>query len=161
MNPNKIYSLVAAALLSLAIAHAQNASTIHSLNQPAISASSSTTMTDSAPDPSMATLIRNRARVFTGDRVSAAGVRYSYVDDASLRGRTPDQVLQSLSPKAITAGDHVRAIDIVVNLNHPLTIFTTPGHTVSIGTATVNGADVHNIAVTSIITMAGLTITPK
>src|SRR3984957_7149197 len=141
MNPNKIYSLVAAALLSLAIAHAQNASTIHSLNQPAISASSSTTMTDSAPDPSMATLIRNRARVFPGDRASAAGLRYSYVDAASLGGRSPARVPQSLSPKATPAGDHVRASDIVVNLNHPVTIFTTPGHPVSIGTATVIGED--------------------
>src|SRR5208283_2517086 len=162
MSANKIHSLVAAtALLLLATAHAQNTSTIHSLNQPAISASSSTAMTDSAPDPSMATLIRNRARVFAGDRVSGAGVRYFYVDGASLKGRTPDQVLQNLSPGAIMAGDHVRAIDIVVDLQHPLTIFTTPGQPVSIGMATVNGADVHNIAVTSIITMAGLTITPK
>lgn len=155
--------LVGAAIVTatlLATVHAQNANTIHSVTEPALNASSSATMTSSTPDPTMATLVRNRARIF-GDRLSAADVRYWYLDGSELKGKTPDQVLQHLSPVAITAGDHVREMDIVVDLHQPLTIFASPGQSISIGTATVNGADVHSIAVTAIVSMAGLSVTPK
>jgi hypothetical protein len=52
--------------------------------------------------PSAQVLVRNRARVY-GDSISAEGTRYFYVSDSTLRGKTPEEVLQSLSPTAIAS----------------------------------------------------------
>jgi len=123
-------------------------------------AATSAAATTGSPDPSTEVLVKNRARVFA-DRVSASGVRYWSLVNSDLNGKTPDQVLQRLSPTAIRASDHVREMDIVVDLKEPLTVFTKPGQSFSIGTAQVDGARVHSITVTSIISTNGLTIISK
>lgn len=158
---NVLLTIAAAVVLSSRLLLAQNAisSTAGSLARSSITAASAAATTGS-PDPSTEVMVRNRARVL-GDRLSADGTRYFSVADSDLRGKTPDQVLQRLSPSAISTGDHVRQIDIEVNLNTPLTVFTKPGQSIDIGTAQVDGAGVHSITVNSMILTDGITIISK
>jgi hypothetical protein len=110
--------------------------------------------------PSTQVLIQNRARVY-GDRVSADGTRYFYVSDSTLRGKTPEEVLQNLSPTAIASNDHLRDIESVVNLSHPLTLYAEPNQSINIGTAIVQGAGLKNVEAHSSVVTQGLTILPK
>ena len=139
----------------------QNAtgSTASSLARSPLNAASAAAVTGS-PDPSTEVMVRNRARVFK-DRISADGTRYFYVGNSDLRGLTPAQVLQRLSPTAISAGDHVREMDIVVDLHTPLTVFTKPGQPIYVGTAQVEGTGVESITVHSLILTDGITIISK
>lgn len=152
--------LAAAVVFSLnLLAQTTTSSTASCLARSSITAASAAETTGS-PDPSTKVMVRNRARVF-GDQISADGTRYFYVGDSDVRGKTPDQVLQRLSPTAISAGDHVRQIDIVVNLNTPLTVFTKPGQPIYIGTAQVEGAGIQSITVNAMILTDGITIISK
>ncbi len=110
--------------------------------------------------PSNQMLIQNRARVY-GDRVSANGTRYFYLSDSALRGKSPDEVLQSLSPTPIGPNDHVRVVETVVNLSHPLTLYADRDQPISIGTAIVQGAGLKNVEAHSNVSTQGLTILPK
>ncbi|SRR5579885_750412 len=113
-----------------------------------------------SPDPSTEVMIRNRARVFR-DRLTASGAKYWALTDYDLAGKTPDQVLQRLSPSAIKASDGVREMNIVVALRKPLTVFAKAGEPISLGTADVEGADVRSISVKSTISINGVNIVPK
>lgn len=110
--------------------------------------------------PSAQILIQNRARVY-GDRVSANGTQYFYVSDSSLRGKTPDEILKSLSPAPTAPSSRVRDIQSVVNLSHPLTLYVERDQSINIGTAIVQGAALKNIEAHSSIVMPHLTILPK
>ena len=121
---------------------------------------SSTTVSSGTYTPSTLVMIENRARVL-GNRLSASGTRYFAVTDADLVGKTPDEVLRRLSPPVITAVGGLRQIDIVVDLQRPITLFPTADQPANVGTAVVQSSGFNNIAVNSIITGAQLTVIPK
>ena len=104
-------------------------------------------------------MIENRARTL-GQQASANGEKYFVVKDADLAGKTPQEIIRRLSPSAIGARDHVREMNILVELDRPLTIFATPGEPVNVGTATVDHS-VRQIDVRSIILANGITIVNK
>lgn len=158
-NHNFVAVVAAIVLSPLVLAQTATSSTASSLARSTIAATSAAATTGS-PDPSTETMVRNRARVFQ-DRVSPSGVKYWSLLDSDLNGKTPDQVLQRLSPTAIGSGDHVREMDILVDLKEPLTVFTKPGQSISIGTALVDGAGISSITVASMISTNGLTIISK
>lgn len=149
------------ALLASPAALAQNliSSATGSVVRSSLTAASGSAATQS-PDLTTETMIRNRSRVF-GDRVTASGEKYWSVADADLQGKAADQIKQRLSPAPISMRDGVRDMNVLVDLKRHLTVFTTPDHPVDIGTATVDGKDLHSIAVTSIISASGLTIVTK
>ena len=154
--------LIAAAVVLSPPILAENAASSASISlaKPLIADTSAAAMTGSSPDASsMETMVKNMARWFQ-NRVSPSGVRYWSLVDSDLKGKTPDQMLQRLSPPAIQEGGRVR-MDVVVDLKEPLTIFARPGQSISIGTALVDGAGTQSITVTSIISTNGLTIISK
>ncbi len=110
--------------------------------------------------PSAQVLVHNRARVY-GDRVAANGTRYFYLSDSALRGKTPDELLRSLSPAAVVASEKVREIQSVVNLNHPLTLYADRDQSIDIGTAIIQGVGSKNVEAHTSIVMQRLTILPK
>jgi len=120
----------------------------------------STNATSRTMSPSNQVLIHNRARAY-GDRVSASGTRYTYVSDSTLRGKSADEVLRSLSPAPIAPNDHVRDVETVVNLNHPLTLYADSDQSINIGTAIVQGTGLKDIEAHSSVTTQALTILPK
>lgn len=126
---------------------------------PIISTASSSA-TSGSPDPSLETLTKNRARVFQG-RISPRGVDYWSIEDSDLK-RFPsfDQLSQHLSPAPIKTSD-VRELDMVVDIKEPLTIFKKPEESVSMGSGTIEGKQIHNISVTSIISVNRLAIISK
>jgi hypothetical protein len=104
-------------------------------------------------------MIENRARTL-GQQASASGEKYFVVKDADLAGKTPEEIIRRLSPSAIGAGDHVREMNILVELDRPLTILASPGDSVNVGTATVEHS-IRQIDVRSIILANGITIVNK
>jgi hypothetical protein len=89
-------------------------------------------------DPSTLVMIENRARVF-GNQTSASGTRYFAVTDSDLVGKTPAQTMQLLSPPPVPANGGVHAVEIVIDLRHPLTLYT-DGSEPNIGTAVIQGS---------------------
>lgn len=84
--------------------------------------------------------VKNRARTL-GDQPSPSATRYFSVSDADLRGLTPAQVNTRLSPTEIRAGDGIRRVEIVVEIQRPLNIRTTSVDVpVQIGTATLEAS---------------------
>jgi hypothetical protein len=105
-------------------------------------------------------MIENRARVF-GNQVSASGTQYFSVTDSDLVGKTPAEIIKRLSPAPVSPGDNVRALDIVVTLRHPLTLYT-GGSEPNIGTAVIQaGSSARPIEVHSYIFGADLTVINK
>ena len=125
-----------------------------SLVRPATTASSGTYTA------STLVMIENRARTL-GNRSSASGTRYFAVTDGDLIGKTPDEVLKRLSPPVITSGAGLRQVDIVVDLQRPITLFPTADQPANVGTAIVQSSGLNNIAVNSIISGAQITVAPK
>lgn len=110
--------------------------------------------------PSSLVMIENRARVF-GNQASASGTRYFSVTDSDLIGKTPAEIVKRLSPAPVSAADGVRALEIVVALRHPLTLYTDGGEP-NIGTAVVQSApSATPIEVNSYIFGADLTVVNK
>jgi hypothetical protein len=105
------------------------------------------------------TMMVNRARVL-GDKVDGAGTRYFSVNDSYLAGKTPAEVIQRLTPPAVTPQQHVRTLDIVVALDRPLFVTTTGKAPFAIGTALLDGK-VNDLQVNSNINLEELTITRK
>jgi hypothetical protein len=120
----------------------------------------STTVSSGTYTPSTLVMIESRARTL-GNRPSASGTRYFAVTDADLIGKTPDEVLKRLSPPVITAVGGLRQIDVVVDLQRPITLFPTADQPANVGTAVVQSSGFNNIAVNSIIAGAQLTVIPK
>ena len=111
--------------------------------------------------PSSLVMIENRARVF-GNQTSASGTRYFSVSDSDLIGKTPAQIIQRLSPPPVRTGDAVRAMQIVVELRHPLTLYTDGKNEPNIGTAVVQASpSARPIEVHSYIFGADLTVIDK
>jgi hypothetical protein len=104
-------------------------------------------------------MIENRARSL-GDRTSASGQKYFVVKDADLAGKSPEEVIRRLSPSAIGTVNQVRELNILVELDRPLTILAASGEPVNIGTATVERS-VRQIDVRSIILANAITIVNK
>lgn len=105
-------------------------------------------------------MITNRAHTL-GDRLSASGTRYFAVTDADLAGASPQEALARLSPTAITAADHVRHLQIVVDVTRPVTVDGSAAGSTSIGTAIISGPGVRYLNVTSYIFANGLTVRDK
>ena len=110
--------------------------------------------------PSSLVMIENRAKTL-GSRLSASGTQYFAVRDADLIGKTPDEVLTRLSPPVITPGAGLRQVDIVVDLQRPITLFPAADRPANIGTAVVQSMGFTNIAVNSAISGAQITVLPK
>src|SRR5258708_3325912 len=102
-------------------------------------------------------MIENRARTL-GQRATVNGEKYFVVKDADLAGKSPEEMIRRLSPSTIGAG--IRELNILVELDRPLTILAASGESVNVGTATVERA-VRQIEVRSIILANGITIVNK
>ena len=112
--------------------------------------------------PSSLVMIKNRARVFGAQIDAANGVRYFAVSDSDLIGKTPAQIIQRLSPAPATSGGGLRDVEIVVELRHPLTLYTDGSVEPNIGTAVVQGSSPASpIEVHSYIFGADLTVVNK
>jgi hypothetical protein len=127
---------------------------LHAQRPPALSTDSlvrsSAATASGTYTPSTVAMIENRARTL-GDRVDGSGTRYFAVTDADLIGKKPEEIIQRLSPTIITAGDQVRKMEILVDLQRPITLYTDAKQPVNIGTAIVQGAGLNNIDVHSSI----------
>lgn len=105
-------------------------------------------------------MIKNRARTFSG-AANASGTRYFAVTDADIRGKSPQEVIQRLSPSAITNGEAIRRLEILVELREPLTIRGEPGTPVNVGTASTESSTLRHLDVRSSILTQGLTVISK
>lgn len=105
-------------------------------------------------------MIENRARTL-GNKLSGSGTRYFAAVDSDLRGLTPQQALQRLSPPPINPGDGVRKVEISIDLQRPLTMEARPGDSVDIGTAVINSGGLQNVEVQSSIFTSGVTVRVK
>lgn len=111
--------------------------------------------------PSSLVMIDNRARVY-GNQTSASGTKYFSVTDSDLIAKTPSEVIQRLSPPPVRAGDGTRTMQIVVELRHPLTLYTDGTAEPNIGTAVVQASpSARPIEVHSYIFGADLTVMRK
>lgn len=119
-----------------------------------------TSLRASPRSPSALALIKNRARTL-GNQMSASRTRYFAVTDADLAGASPESVATRLSPSGISAADHVRAIEIVVDLHHPLTVQTARDQPFQIGTAIIAAPGPHLIDVHASIFASELTLLVK
>jgi hypothetical protein len=112
--------------------------------------------------PSSLVMIKNRARVFGSQIDAANGVRYFAVSDSDLIGKTPAEIIQRLSPTPISSGNGLRDMEIVVELRHPLTLYTDGTTEPNIGTAVVQASSsARPIEVHSYIFGADLTVIDK
>jgi hypothetical protein len=149
--------ILVATLISPSWLQAADASRVGSLVRPSTAAASSarSVVTSGAVTPS--SLVINRARIF-GSQTSASGTRYWAVRDSDLIGKTPDEIIQRLSPSPVRAGDGVRTMEIVVDLKHPITLY----QQANIGTVVVESSpSLRQIQVHSSIFATNLTVIPK
>jgi hypothetical protein len=110
--------------------------------------------------PSSLVMVKNRARVF-GTQTSANGTHYFAVTDSDLIGKSPDEMIQRLSPAAVRTGEGIRVLEIVVDLRHPLSLYT-DGSEPNVGTAVVQASSsARPIEVHSYIFGANLTVNKK
>jgi hypothetical protein len=125
---------------------------LHAQRPPALSTDSlvraSAATASGTYTPSALAMIENRARTL-GNRVNGSGTRYFAVTDADLIGKKPEEIIQRLSPAIITAGDRVQKMEILVDLQRPITLYTDANQPVNIGTAIVQGERLRNIDVHS------------
>lgn len=152
------------ALLFAIVAFVSLPTCVHAQHPPTLSTDSlvrSSAATDSGTyTASTLVMIENRARTL-GDRVNGSDTRYFAVTDADLIGKKPEEIIQRLSPTTITAGDQVRKLEIMVDLQRPITLYTDPNQPVNIGTATVQGAGLKNIDVHSSIFANAIQVVTK
>jgi hypothetical protein len=107
--------------------------------------------------PSSFVMITNRARTL-GDQVNASGTRYFSVKSADLQGMTSEQVARRLAPPEVKATDGVRSMDILVDIERPVTARSSgPAY---VGTALVDAAT-RQISVQSTIIANGLRVIGK
>jgi hypothetical protein len=155
MNKSSLFFMLLSMLVPLPPAYAQHTP---GLSAAAVMNESAATAT-STNDPSAIVMIENRARVLA-NRASAGGTRYFEVRSSDLAGKTPDQVIQRLSPSVISQGEFVRKVELVVDLQRPLTIVTNGSQPVNIGTASFQG-NVANVEVHANIISSDITIISK
>lgn len=99
-------------------------------------------------------LVRNRSRTFAGT-VAGNATTYLYANSSDLKGLSPQQVLQRLTPPKVTADSGIRRQEIVIDLDRPLTLQTRdPVH---LGTAVVDHA-VRRLEVNTFIHTRGVKI---
>jgi len=147
-----VFSVIVTMLLStLSLAQHPPIPSTNSIVQSATSGASGTF------SPSEVVMIKNRARVL-GNKVDGSGTRYFAVTDSDLIDKTPQEVVQRLSPPTITSGDRVRNMDIVVDLQHPVTIYAPADQPPSIGTVTISDSDVHSVEVNSFVLINDLRV---
>jgi hypothetical protein len=105
-------------------------------------------------------LIRNRARTLGDDTV--AGTRYfaSTLTNGDVAGKTPEQLLQLLTPPPVKATDGIRRMEVLLDLTRtrPLTLFGPPRQPVSVGTVQVQSQGIKQIEVNTSIISNGLTV---
>lgn len=104
-----------------------------------------------------AALVNNRARTF-GNTVSGSGTRYYAVGDADLRGKSSAEILKLLSPPEIQVTTGLRRVDIVIDVRRPIIVRVAGGETVGIGTTTLNGSALRNVAVRASIFSSNVTV---
>jgi hypothetical protein len=119
-----------------------------------------TTASPGTSPASVQTLIQNRARTL-GGQVSPNGTRYWVATDLSLVDASPDALLDRLSPPPVTASDHIRTLEILVNIRRPLTVRAAPGQAVAIGAAIISATAVKQITVNAQIVTNRVTIFNK
>ena len=155
-TPPKLFLSVAAVVLLPASLSAQRT--------PIVSADSvvrpASAMSSGDYTPSSLVMIENRARTL-GDRCDASGTRYFAVKDSDLIGKKPQEIVQLLAPTAIKAGDGVRKMEVLVDLQKPIMIYTNPGQSAYIGTVVAQGSGLRQIEVHSSIFANDLTIVGK
>ena len=139
--------------LSLAAQHTPMVS-VDSIVRPA------TAMSSGDYTPSSIVMIENRAKVL-GNRTTASGTRYFAVKDSDLVGKKPEEIVQSLAPAAIQAGDGVKKMEVLVNLQKPITLYTNADQPAYIGTVVAQAAGLRQIEVHSSIFTNDLTIVGK
>jgi len=100
------------------------------------------------------TMIKNRAKII-GDQANTSGTRYFAVTDQTLAGVPKDQILDRLSTR-ITTADHIKHVEMVIELNHPTTIYG-KGE-VNVGTAIVQASGLRQLEVHSSIYAPGLRV---
>lgn len=111
--------------------------------------------------PSSLVMVKNRARVY-GNQIRPNGTEYFYASDSDLAGKTEAEIIQRLSPPPVRAGDGTRDMEIVVELKHPLTLYTDGSTEPNIGTAVIQGSpSARPIEVHSYIFGADLTVINK
>ena len=131
--------LFALAVITLSASMQNN---VQAADAPSVNARSltrSSTPTDAPYSQSTLVMITNRARTL-GNQASAARTRYFVATDADLRGKTPEETLQRLTPAEIRPGDHVRTLEVLIDLKRPVTVRPEAGQTANIGTAIVEAA---------------------
>ncbi len=115
------------------------------------------TATPGTAPVSVQALIQNRARTL-GGQVSPSGTRYWMATDLSLADASPDVLVDRLSPPPVAADDHIRTLEILVNIRRPLTVRAAPGEAVAIGTAVISAIAAKQITVNAQIATQGITI---
>jgi hypothetical protein len=109
--------------------------------------------------PSAIMFIKDCAKRY-GDQPSPNGTVYRYVNDYDLRGKSPDQIVQALSP-TVNAGSGVRNIDIVVDLKNAISVVANGRQPVNIGTALITAPAHTNIDVRSDISVSNMKVIEK
>jgi hypothetical protein len=108
--------------------------------------------------PSAILFVKNRAKTF-GDQASPNGTRYVALSDYDLRGKSPEQIIQALSPTV--NADNVHKLDIVIDLKDHTTLAVNTHETANIGTALVTASPRSSIDVRSDISVRQLKVIPK
>jgi hypothetical protein len=112
--------------------------------------------------PSAIMFVKNRAKTFA-DQPSPNGIRYFALTDYDLRGKSPDQIVQALSPTVNAGGGFLKdlKVDIVVDLKHPITVVANANEPVNIGTALVTAPPHTNVDVRSNISVSKVKVIQK
>jgi hypothetical protein len=150
-----LFFLVLTLLLAAPAVRAQ--STPGSVARSVLATTSSPAGTATAPAPSSLALIENRSRTL-GNLPSGSRTQYWMVNDASLAGADAGTVLARLAPPLVTAADHLRKLELLVNLQHPLTLRPPRGQDVKIATAQILGRGVTHLEIDTAVLTSGLTI---
>jgi len=111
-------------------------------------------------DPTTQVMIANRARVL-GNRATASGTQYFAVTDRDIANTKPEDLIQRLSPVVTSGGEPVRKVEILVDLQRPLTVVTHSRQSVNLGTAILETPSLRNIEVDTGIFGADLTVIAK
>ena len=104
-------------------------------------------------------MIENRSVVLK-DKADGSGTRYFYVKDSDLAGKTQAEIVQRLTPIAVTPQQKVKTMDVVVDVERPLFVTTEGKQPFTIGTTIVEG-NVKDLRVNSDIKLGEVKITKK